>query len=1142
MSRCVFLFIFGCLIAMRVSGQSTTAATPSATPSTQSVATSCPAAFGVYNPIASASPSSVSATSTPSSTPTVSVQNTNGGSASPAGGAPVSPGGGTSKNTGSNSTAQPLRSGIISLRNDNVSAFDVSTAMSGKISGVTLVPVGPKSLFYTIDPTKIGTAMPGKTQRQSVTVTLTSSVGGESVTATIPIVVRPVGTVLKPGAGEVTIGTAGTQFAILTKRLPDAVAGKPYSATIRFANVPSGATLSWKYDPKMPSWIHLAKPPTGTITGTAPDTPNVSGSADALTDGVLTDIEDIINSLPPVDDTLEVIKLPDGYSHACDILTAIGHQIPQVISMSVIDDSRILAGISGDPASVANTAHSLNELARQLAVSSVPPAPKVTSVLTQLYYDRDAVSVANAISQSFGQLKVSPVSANPATSYADSLILADPTGTDSSKALDQARRMIAQIDQPRPQITVNAWSLQVSSEDQKKMRQLVPETRRFAAGYNDALERSIGHGWTYLNQKVAAGVDSKGASYLNREFAEYICAIAEYPGLPGGKFNPRSEGKCPTGAPLSYSLGYTDIFDRGSPNLVQMMLLVMATRDTLDEVGNTLDHMENVQNGHCPRVGEQSDVENNSYCSERFGRLDSCQEADTWLYDLQVKGSVPRLDVVWDQDQKDHPSTTFNAWHNRQPPMYGAFECLRDRMHDLLASPGDATTSYLGLFRAAVADFLFQNKMKAEYPNDFQPFLYPASAAKLDSVLTPLTEAFNEDMQAFQQYLQNQLTYDIRKDKRLAYTSNGLITVSVISGNQASVQTQSLNYFPQNPTMKLENFAAQLAAAAGGSGSGTGGSGGGGSGSASGGSAGSGSGSGGGGSAGGGGQSAIPLLAGTLASVVSAISAYKAAEPAQVTAKVGSGLSMTVTPYALSSDSGAELNVNVTYNENAAGMISSDTTQAQSSDDLNSRVSEHEVTTLVRMDALKFFEISTMQSVIARQKAPYKLIDPIIELPLFDGLGVFPNWRRKPDVIYNQSIIFLQASILPTAADLGNSIRMQYDRILQPCGGSAPCYRTARAESDYSLEKNECNCNGPVLSSTNSAATRGAELARVMEYHRMMIRYFSGSPLNGLCSASAMNDGKEKANCIPSWEDIEPVLDDRNSYSVFLIPKANQHP
>jgi hypothetical protein len=323
--------------------------------------------------------------------------------------------------------------------------------------------------------------------------------------------------------------------------------------------------------------------------------------------------------------------------------------------------------------------------------------------------------------------------------------------------------------------------------------------------------------------------------------------------------------------------------------------------------------------------------------------------------------------------------------------------------------------------------------------------------------------------------------------------------------------------------MKLEDFAAQLVAIAGGK-SGGGGGGGGAAGS-------TGSGTAGAAPAGTGGGSPTQLLGGTLSTIIPAIAAYAAAQPQQVTAKVGSGLSLTVTPYALSSDSGAELNVNVTYNENAAATISADATQAQANDDLNSRVSEHEVQTLVRMDALKFFEISTMQSIIARQKAPYKLIDPIVELPLLDGLGVFPNWRRKPEVIHNQSVIFLQATILPTAADLGNSIRVQYDRVpVAHCVSGSTCiYKEARKAEELGA--------GPE-SDRN-------ELTRIMEYHRQMVRFFSGQypgsdgvamkADNGkVCAAVAPFDADGSDNCLPSWGSIpnysangEPVTVDR---------------
>ena len=150
------------------------------------------------------------------------------------------------------------------------------------------------------------------------------------------------------------------------------------------------------------------------------------------------------------------------------------------------------------------------------------------------------------------------------------------------------------------------------------------------------------------------------------------------------------------------------------------------------------------------------------------------------------------------------------------------------------------------------------------------------------------------------------------------------------------------------------------------------------------------------------------------------------------------------------------------------------------------------VTTLVRMDSLKFFEISTMQSVIARQKARYKLIDPIIELPLLDGLAF--GARRKPEVIYNQSIIFMEASIMPTAADLGQGIAFVPDKIeSDACRKPAKQFDVAHSYKDF------CNKEG----------SEANELYRIMDYHKVMVANFAGQYIG--------SDGsvQEPANKIP---------------------------
>ena len=105
------------------------------------------------------------------------------------------------------------------------------------------------------------------------------------------------------------------------------------------------------------------------------------------------------------------------------------------------------------------------------------------------------------------------------------------------------------------------------------------------------------------------------------------------------------------------------------------------------------------------------------------------------------------------------------------------------------------------------------------------------------------------------------------------------------------------------------------------------------------------------------------------------------------------------------------------------------------------------------------------------------------------------------------------------------------DRLFPYCPGGAPChsaYKEARAESDFDGDSVRCNCadDDKLHGSEKVQGEHLDELARIMEYHRMMIRYFSGAPEIGLCSAIPATSTGEKPNCMPSWKDIDPIADD----------------
>ena len=737
----------------------------------------------------------------------------------------------------------------------------------------------------------------------------------------------------------------------------------------------------------------------------------------------------------------EVLNLPGGFQGACAIITMVGHQVHGIVSLAALSDTRILVGYEKPepgPAPQNDPLEELKILIGKLAVSNSPPAPRVQSVTMRLYYDRDAISIATVVQSAFSQLKVQPVSMNPAFGYRDSIVIADPTGTGSVEALDQARRMVAQLDEPRAQVVVNAWSLQISKDQKAKGDELVPQARRLAGSYNDALEGAIFRGWRYINKVGNETKDDTGKSLtFDQHFAGYLCNTFTF--APAGHNPSRMTtfapaGPCPQDPDLSYGLGYTTLFGQEDPDLIQMLILVMATTNPAATIWKTLNVME----GRDPDVaapskkGEASEPSTEDCCS--------CQERNKAFYLSQQQLQTASLECTMaacKAKEQDDRSRFYKNATEQIAPRYVAFNCTRAKLKVLTDSSDNSVraSSFVGQFRAAVADYLFQNKMKAEYPNDFDPFLFPASAATLDAALTPIVEAFNQDLEALQQNLQYQLTNGVGPDKHLHYTSNGLISVKVVSGNQAMAQTQSQNYFPQNPTLSLESFAKNLAAQ----------------------------------------TSSVPLLAGSLSSVVAATAAYAASQPQQVTAKVGSGLSLTVTPFTLSSAKGAELNVNVTYNENAAATISSDQTQSNATDDLNSRVSEHEVSTLVRMVSLKFFEISTMQSVIARERTPWKPFDPAFELPLLNNPGIVIA-RRRPEVIYSQSIIFMEASIMPTAADLGQGLIYQSDMIDKGVCPDAKGPRAAHSAQDFCVDESK----------------EQNPLSVIKHYHEQMMAYFGG--------------------------------------------------
>lgn len=314
-------------------------------------------------------------------------------------------------------------------------------------------------------------------------------------------------------------------------------------------------------------------------------------------------------------------------------------------------------------------------------------------------------------------------------------------------------------------------------------------------------------------------------------------------------------------------------------------------------------------------------------------------------------------------------------------------------------------TTRIGLLRAAVADFLFNYKMSQEFPRDFTPYDLQHSAQELNAELNPLVVAFNQDVAAYSQHLSDKLDVGSSSFPQLwrnhrSFLSDGIITVRGIGGVQSTVDTTTQNFFDatqaQSLSAILNNFTGQGAA---GSASGT---------------------------------TASPtasvlsaLQAGTL-NPTTAIAALAAIVPQATKVQIGRAMSFYVTPYTLPGASSAELQVQLTVGDSAEPTLYQ-AGNATGAIDTVSHVAQHNVSTRVRVESVKLFELSSFSALLQRPRAKFPLVPPFVELPLIGSVLSVPLPGAKE---YHRSTAIVSAVIVPTATDLAYGIDFAHDRLI----------------------------------------------------------------------------------------------------------------
>jgi hypothetical protein len=321
----------------------------------------------------------------------------------------------------------------------------------------------------------------------------------------------------------------------------------------------------------------------------------------------------------------------------------------------------------------------------------------------------------------------------------------------------------------------------------------------------------------------------------------------------------------------------------------------------------------------------------------------------------------------------------------------------------------DRKTSDIGLLRADVADFLFHYKMSQQYPHEFVPYDLSQSADTLNAALAPLIDAYNQDLIALQAFMRADVQYQVDRlnsahDERCclkrlfgldkpSFFSDGIVSVRTISGQPTTVNTTSQSTLNGSTAPTLSALLNSMASP--------------------------------------GGTSASPLSTVLGASpanpalLAGVLNAYQTTN-----VQIGRMLNLSVQPRALATASSAEIAVTLNADEAAGGPAF---TGGQGASQDNSRVANHDVTTRVRVESLKLFEVSSFSAVVQRSRSRFPLLPPFVEIPYIGTIAGIPLPGAKE---YHASTAIISAMVVPTAADIVYGLRFMFDQVLDGDGGT----------------------------------------------------------------------------------------------------------
>ena len=307
--------------------------------------------------------------------------------------------------------------------------------------------------------------------------------------------------------------------------------------------------------------------------------------------------------------------------------------------------------------------------------------------VVRLFYHRNASDLATAINNSGGL-------GTPVKPIGNDLLVFPSESKADDYAIEQYRRWIAQIDVPRAQLSVNAWSVQVSSSDPRAVLEGSTYLTHSVSVFNEKLQSSLQQGWRYLeryrsyaslwgqwqnssnNASLQTGLDG----FFDPEFTDYlqnrfflVTDPEEKKKLPSRNCSSStaSDDDKPEG---EYCLGFTKLFSPIQPSLTSILVGLIATSDSSRASNSLVDCMETRGN-----------------CSSEFEVTEAEGIKDQWKVDCPFCDKEKRSNQTDYQGTEPYPASATTS----NDDTYRRFKIVESQSYDLITQVKKCIDTFL---------------------------------------------------------------------------------------------------------------------------------------------------------------------------------------------------------------------------------------------------------------------------------------------------------------------------------------------------------------------------------------------------------------------------------------------------------------